>query len=175
MTTTLLVILTIGLIMAYTVLVYNIRKYYYQHMKTELRRLSILFAAFIISYFIRLIYEVLLFYGFYSSFVKRIYPRGVLIILMPLVWDLTSILAILVLHFISFRKSQTKKDRMPEAGHFNPEGGIPNVRNIVFDESEEKTSDSRSSFLVINMDILEESESEDSTSRYSEKSSHDSL
>ena len=132
MTTTLLAILTTGLVTAYTVLVYNIRKYYQQSMKTELRRLSILFAAFIISYFIRLIYVATSNSGIYKIIIKNWYVRIVFGTLMPLVWDLTSILAIQVLHFISFRKSQTKKDRMPEAGHFNPEGGLPHVDSISF-------------------------------------------
>ena len=56
MMTSLLSILVAGLISSYVILIYNIRKYYYQSMKQETRRLTILFAAFNISYVCRLIY-----------------------------------------------------------------------------------------------------------------------
>lgn len=98
-------ILTAGLVTAYTLLVYNVCKYYRQSMKTELKRLSILFAAFIISYFLRLIYVATSVSGIYEKIVSNWYTRIVIATMMPLVWDLTSIVAILVLHFISFRKS----------------------------------------------------------------------
>lgn len=138
MTITTLAIVTTGLVTTYIVLVYNIRKYYHQSLKLEKRSLSILFAAFIISYFFRMIFEVILFAGVFDNLVLSYFARTILLILMPLVFDLTSILAILVLHFINFRKSQTEKDRMPEAGHFNPEGGLPKVRDLSYnDESEE--------------------------------------
>ena len=53
--------------------------------------------------------------------------------LLMLVFDLTSIFAILVLHFISFRKSQTTKSDMPNAGHFKKESGLPNVEDVHLD------------------------------------------
>ena len=101
MMTTLLAILIAGLVYSYIVLIYNIRKYYYQSMKQETRRLTILFAAFNISYVFRLIYlstrhydKALLEDKFSKTFVSRA---------VPLIWDLSSIVVILLLHFISFR------------------------------------------------------------------------
>ena len=42
-----------GLIVAFSVLVYNIKKYYKDKMHTEMMWLSILFAVFLVSYGLR--------------------------------------------------------------------------------------------------------------------------
>lgn len=45
---------------------------------------------------------------------------------MPLIWDITSILSILILHKMSF--SEPSK-RVPKGGHYNSSGGLPNIED----------------------------------------------
>ena len=59
MAITLEVILSTGLITCYAVLTYNTCKYYYSKMKKEMKRLTILFASFVISYGGNMIYVIL--------------------------------------------------------------------------------------------------------------------
>ena len=59
MMATLLSIVIFGLILSYSVLIYKIKKYYYENMKVEYRRITILFASFNISYVLRLAYLIL--------------------------------------------------------------------------------------------------------------------
>ena len=45
---------------------------------------------------------------------------------LPFLWDIMSILSILVLHFKSFRSTYTGA---PKAGHYNESGGVPTLEN----------------------------------------------
>ena len=126
MMSTLLASITTGLMVTYIFLVYNICKYYYQSMRTEIKRITILFACFNISYLFRLIYECLLGKDYYIQLIQRKVLRKSLVTWIPVVFDLTSILAILILHVISFKNTKgAKKMNMPQAGHFNEKGGMP--------------------------------------------------
>lgn len=46
---------------------------------------------------------------------------------LPIIWDITSILSILVLHLMSFRSST----KVPKGGHYNTSGGMPNLVETV--------------------------------------------
>ena len=45
---------------------------------------------------------------------------------LPFLWDIVSILSILVLHFKSFRSKNTGA---PKAGHYNESGGVPTLES----------------------------------------------
>ena len=133
MMTTLLSIVIIGLIISYIVLIFYIRKYYYASMKRETWRLTLLFAALNISYVCRVIYLSVRYYNkaliqdkFYRTFVSRA---------APLVWDLSSIVAILYLHFMSFREGNNRQIELPKAGHFKKKSTLPNVDDKSFNDS----------------------------------------
>ena len=99
-----LIILIAGLFTSYCYLIYNIKKYYYESMESEYRRLTILFASFNISYLLRLAY--LLCATFRLKAIDDHYIRLMLRRLLPLSFDLSSILAILTLHYMSFKKDK---------------------------------------------------------------------
>jgi len=99
----LLGICSLGLIIAYCVLIHNIKKYFGQQMETEMRRLKILFATFIISYFLRTFYQIGLTQQLFSNLIHQMIIRWFIINSLPLIWDICSILSILVFHYKSFR------------------------------------------------------------------------
>ena len=49
-------IVSVALIITYVILVYNIKRYFKDHMILEIKSLSILFASFMIAYALRTIY-----------------------------------------------------------------------------------------------------------------------
>ena len=141
----LLAIVTLGLMISYIILLVYICKHYYASMKTETKRITLLFASFNVSYLCRLIYEFLLGKKYYTAIIQERFARRIVGALMPLIFDLTSIIAILILHFISFRNgTKQKKINMPQAGHFNENGGLPDVDddtvNQVLSQRASKTS-----------------------------------
>ena len=125
---TLLSIVISGLFLSYAVLIYKIKKYYYENMKTEFRRISILFASFNISYVLRLA-NLVSYSGFHIRIIKNHFTRETVTRFLPLIFDLSSILAILILHFISFRikddSSKSSQQKLPKAGHFKNESSLP--------------------------------------------------
>lgn len=102
---TLLAILVVGLFASYIILIQIIRVHYFESMKEEAYRLSILFATFIVSYFLRLIYTLLLGSSLFRELIPRIAMREGLEFMLPLILDLCSIVSILVLHFKSWQYS----------------------------------------------------------------------
>ena len=97
-------VLIIGLFTSYGYLIYNIKKYYYESMKSEFRRLTILFASFNISYLLRLAY--ILCSALHIRAIDDHYLRLIMRRLLPLSFDLSSILAILTLPYMSFKKDK---------------------------------------------------------------------
>ena len=128
-------------------------------MKQEVKRLSILFAAFVISYFLRFIYQLLegsdsFDEKVYLVWINSLYIRWILATLFPLFWDLSSIVAILVLHFISFRANKVNTDSKEKkkvlvlnAGHYKSERGLPTTEGSSLRES--FASSDRSSFVQL--------------------------
>ena len=75
MGSSLLALVSIGLITTYWVLVYSMRKYFREALKTERTRLSILFASFIVSYTFRLVFQTLFGWGIYEKWISSYYTR----------------------------------------------------------------------------------------------------
>ena len=67
MTSVLLGSLCIGLSTAYIMLMCLIVKHMYETMKQEVKRLSYLFASFVVSYFLRFLYQLLLGMNWFSG------------------------------------------------------------------------------------------------------------
>ena len=59
-------------------------------MKTETKRITLLFASFNVSYLCRLIYEFLLGKKYYTAIIQERFARRIVGALMPLIFDLTS-------------------------------------------------------------------------------------
>ena len=99
--TVLLSILSVGLAIAFTILMYNIKNYYKEKMHKEMMWLSILFAVFLVSYGARTIYQYFL--GSFKDAVPDMITRWHFVNTLPLVFDILSIGAILVMHHLNFR------------------------------------------------------------------------
>ena len=93
-------------------------------MRIEKRRLTILFATFVVAYFLRFIYQLILGHRIYREWVQTLWVRWFIINILPLVWDITSILSILIMHYMSFREKPVIKI-IPRAGHFKEQSGLP--------------------------------------------------
>lgn len=94
-------------------------------MKSEMYRLTVLFATFVIAYTLRFVYQLGLGNKLYVRIVPNMVTRWYLVNAMPLIWDITSILSILILHKMSF--SEENSSRVPKAGHYSTSGGLPNI------------------------------------------------
>ena len=150
----LLGIVSSGLIVSYVLLICAMCKYFREQMQKEIVRLTCLFATFVFSYFLRFIYEIGLMCGVYEHWIPDEIVRWKLVLFLPLLWDLTSILSILVLHFQSFRD---KIGRGALGGHRNgfeqhdpPTSldGEGEIQTMPLDE-EEKTSSQFGPLAVI--------------------------
>ena len=117
-------ILSTGLTITYAILIYIIKKYFNTQMRIEKRRLTILFATFVVAYFLRFLYTLILGHRYYREWVTYLWIRWFIINFLPLVWDITSILSILIMHYMSFRQKPVIKI-IPRAGHFKEQGGLP--------------------------------------------------
>ena len=102
MAASLLITCSVGLITAYVVLIYNMRKYFKEQMRNEMRRLTVLFASFVLAYLLRSLYQIGLMTSFYKELINSLVWRWYLIDVLPLIWDLASIVSILILHYTSF-------------------------------------------------------------------------
>ena len=78
------------------------RKYFKEQMRNEMRRLTVLFASFVLAYFLRSLYQVGLMFNFYKELINSLVKRWFIIDVLPLIWDLASIVSILILHYTSF-------------------------------------------------------------------------
>ena len=74
-------------------------------MRKEIIRLTFLFATFVLAYCLRFLYQIGLMLDLYSSIIKDEIVRWKLIFFLPLLWDISSIISILVLHYQSFRQN----------------------------------------------------------------------
>jgi len=83
------------------------RKYFKLQMRNEMRRLTVLFATFVLAYVLRSFYQIGLAMSLYRQLVISLVNRWYLVDTMPLVWDLASILSILILHLISFKTASS--------------------------------------------------------------------
>ena len=99
--TILLSTLAVGLLLAFTILVFNIKTYYKGKMSVEMRWLSILFAVFAVSYGLRTVYQYEL--GDFKNWVPSMVTRWHFVNTLPLIFDIFSIGAILIMHHLNFR------------------------------------------------------------------------
>ena len=103
MSVTELSIVTVGLVIAYSFLIYNIRKYFKDYMILEIKSLSFLFASFMMAYCLRTFYQLGL--GHYKDLqiFNNAYERWWLMNYLWIIWDIVSIISILILHHLNFR------------------------------------------------------------------------
>ena len=109
MSSTLLLVVSIGLIVSYLVLIHTICKYFKSSLQLEMKRLTILFASFIFAYVVRFFYQLGLGRHFYSKVINHMTTRWYLANVAPVIWDIVSIVSILILHFVSFREPSLAK------------------------------------------------------------------
>ena len=79
-------------------------KYFREQMRAEINRLSVLFASFILAYVLRVIFQIGLGSGFYAKHIPDMVTRWYLLNALPIIWDISSFLSILILHNMSFRE-----------------------------------------------------------------------
>ena len=144
MAVALLSICSLGLTVSYLVLIISLCKHFKKQMKQEIMRLTLLFASFVIAYQLRFIYQLGLGSDYYKNLVVSMVTRWHIILILPLFWDITSILAILVLHFKSFRR---KNQKIPKAGHFNEQSGMPTLETASALGDDYDYSSNRGSFV----------------------------
>ena len=123
-----LTILSISLTVAYATLMYNLRKYYRDSMQQETRRLTVLFATFCFAYWLRLIYSICSSQYAFANVLHNMATRWGIINVLPIVWDISSILSILILHSMSFRSPSEEK--IVEAGHNKRQAGLPDIETV---------------------------------------------
>ena len=111
MAASLLFTCSVGLITAYIVLIYNMGKYFKEQMRNEMRRLTVLFASFVLAYFLRSLYQVGLMFNFYKELINSLVKRWFIIDVLPLIWDLASIVSILILHYTSFSDTSNSSSK----------------------------------------------------------------
>ena len=93
--------LSVGLLTAFSILMYNIKKYYRKKMHREMMWLSILFAVFLVSYGLRTAYQYGL--GNFRKVIPDMITRWHFVNTTPLIFDIFSIGAILVMHHMNFQ------------------------------------------------------------------------
>ena len=109
----LLSILSGGLLISFCILVYNIKTYYKEKMSVEMRWLSVLFAVFCVSYGLRMAYQFEL--GHFKDWVPNMIVRWHFVNTLPLIFDVFSIGAILIMHHLNFRPKKNKERFFSEA------------------------------------------------------------
>jgi len=112
MASVLLALVSVGLTVSYVVLIHSLCTYFREQMKQEITRLTLLFATFVLAYVLRFIYQIGLSLKVYYHVVPDLVSRWFIMLMLPLVWDLTTIISILILHCKSFRR-ESAKDRRP--------------------------------------------------------------
>ena len=75
-------------------------------MEAELRRATVLFAVFVFSCILRFAYQLAGNYSLLHETIQSTATRLYIEVSLPLIWDITSILAILVLHYKSFKGTE---------------------------------------------------------------------
>ena len=106
MSTIELACVSLGLIISYCFLIYKIKKYFRDHMILEVKSLSILFASFMLAYTLRTFYQMWL--GQYKNlaFLSNPYVRWWIMNYLWIIWDIVSIISILILHHVNFREKK---------------------------------------------------------------------
>ena len=111
----------------------NIRKYYKGQHVLEMCRLKTLLAVFWICYGLRALYQYEL--GSFRNFIKNQVVRWHFLNLMPLFWDISSVLSILVMHHFTFKSNEDsdKKSESSKESYQNKQLEIRNVDNMFLD------------------------------------------
>ena len=97
----LLTTLSVGLLLAYFYLIYNIEKYHKDRLIIEMGRLRALFAVFCLCYGLRALYTFGL--GTYRSIIKSTLLRWHFNNCFPLIWDILPIVSVLIMHYLTFK------------------------------------------------------------------------
>ena len=92
-------------------------------MKEQIVRLSVLFATFVFAYILRFFYQLGRGTDIYLDMCPNMVVRWSILLALPVVWDISSILAILILHYKSFKHAKCSAGL--QAGHFNKQAGLP--------------------------------------------------
>ena len=79
MSSILLGIVSIGLAASYAILIYNLWKYFKEQMKAEMRRLTVIYTAFVLSYNFRWFYELSLGRQFWAKQITSLPKRWFII------------------------------------------------------------------------------------------------
>ena len=95
----LLVIVSNGLIVSFVVLICQMCSYFREQMRKEIRRLTLLFATFVLSYVLRFIYQLGVMFSEFAVLIPDCIIRWKIIMFLPFVWDIMSIISILILHY----------------------------------------------------------------------------
>ena len=95
-----------GLLISFCILMYNIRKYYKEKMSVEMRWLGVLFAVFCVSYGLRMAYQYEL--GNFKDWVPNMVTRWHFVNTMPIIFDIFSIGAIVIMHHLNFHPKKNK-------------------------------------------------------------------
>ena len=93
-------IVTAGLAFCYYLLSRNINKHYKGYLEKQMCRLRFLYAIFFICYGLRTVYQY--FYGSYYKVVTSQIVRYYFLNSLPLIWDILSIVSILVMHHYTY-------------------------------------------------------------------------
>lgn len=97
---------SIGLTFSYFVLIYSLCTYFRQEMHEQIVRLSGLFATFVLAYILRFFYQLGRGTEIYIHMIPSLFARWTIILGLPLIWDISSIISILILHYKSFRPAK---------------------------------------------------------------------
>lgn len=103
MASSLLAVVSTGLIVSYIILIASLCTYFREQMRQEIVRLTALFATFIFAYVLRFLYQIGIGDQFYVEVVNQMFYRWIIIIFLPFIWDIISILSIYILHYKSFK------------------------------------------------------------------------
>ena len=93
-------IVTLGLLICFVFLYRSINLHYKDYLEKQMSRLRLLYAIFFICYGLRTIYQY--FYGDYRKIFESIVVRYYFLNGLPLIWDILSIAAILVMHHYTY-------------------------------------------------------------------------
>ena len=129
-------IVSFGLLVCYCFLSHNINKHYKGYLETQMCRLRFLYAIFFICYGLRTIYQY--FYGSYykmaifSSQVVRYHFLNTL----PLIWDILSIVSILVMHHYTY----SEKHQNINASLLQEQKSFTEVSDLHYDNTNSSNS-----------------------------------
>ena len=103
-------------------------------MLAEVKRIKYLFATFALGYILRAIFQVGVVLSIYEKMIPHMITRWYIISTLPLIWEIPSILSILILHHISFNSV----NKIPAAGHLRKDSskladiGMPDIDTLTY-------------------------------------------